>query len=83
MPDKINPVSQALTVKVCESVGEAAARGYVCREPAFKPVQLEHVVLVRNGTLEGKATVDFVMKDAQGQRYVFMMTRALLDTIPR
>ncbi len=49
--------------------------------PEFRPIDLDHVNVVRNGTVEGRSTVDFVLKDEAGQQYVFMLTARLVASI--
>lgn len=39
-------------------------------------------MVVRNGTTAGNATVDFLLEDDSGQRFVLMVTGNLLKMIP-
>ena len=48
----------------------------------YKPIEVKQVVVVRNGTERGKPTVDFVLEGETGQKFVFMVTGALLKSIP-
>jgi hypothetical protein len=50
--------------------------------PAVKPIEINQVVVVRNGTQSGRPTVDIVLQDETGQRFVCMVTGALLKSIP-
>lgn len=79
-----NPIHQSLSVAVCADADDAIASGYdwkVCT-PAVKPIEVKKVVVVRSGTQAGNATVDFLLEDETGQRFVFMVTGNLLKTIP-
>lgn len=80
----VNPLTQALKVTVFETPDEAISKGYNYRadRPEMKPIELQEVVVVRNGTVAGNASVDFIVKDDEGQEYVFMVTRKLLASIP-
>lgn len=73
---------QSLIIKMCPDVQQAVAEGHVYTDDNFTAVKLEHVVVVRDGTIENKPTVDFVMSDDKGNKYVFMITGALLKSIP-
>lgn len=77
-----NPLTQHLDISVCEDSSDAIQRGFLYRPPVFKPIQVEKVVVVRNGTQKGNSTVDFVLQDETGQKYVFMITGNLLKSIP-
>lgn len=46
-----------------------------------KPIRIERVVVVREGTQGRKPTLDFILQDETGQRYVFMITGALLKPL--
>ena len=50
--------------------------------PPPKPIEVKEVVVVRRGTEAGRPTVDFVLEDDSGQRFVFMITGNLLKSIP-
>lgn len=80
----INPMMNHLDISICADAAEAVAQGFnwAGATPAVKPVEVKQVVVVRNGTESGKSTVDFVMEDEAGQRFVFMVTGALLKSIP-
>lgn len=78
-----NPITTHLAVTVCKDADDAIAQGFDWKSatPAVKPIELKKAVLVRNGTQGGNATVDFLVEDETGQRFVFMITSALLKTI--
>ena len=76
-------IHNALTVNVCADASDATRQGFFYREPVYKSMQIERAVVVLNGTESGKPTVDLVMVDpATGQKYVAMLTGALLKSIP-
>lgn len=73
-----------LRVVVCEDADDAIARGfdYAAQGDKFKPIEIETAVVVTNGTEAGNPTVDLVLVDQAGQRYVVMLTGALIKLIP-
>lgn len=74
-----------LSVVICQDAADAIARGYdYARAPAgeYKPIKISQAVVVRNGTEAGRPTVDFVLTDETGQKYVVMLTGALVNSIP-
>lgn len=76
-------IHNSLSVVVCDDASDAIRQGFNYREPVFKSIAIEKVVVVRNGTETGNPTVDLVMVDpATGQKYVVMMTGRLLKSIP-
>lgn len=75
-------IQQHLDVVVCENASDAAQQGYFYRPPIYKPIEVSKVVVVRKGTQAGAATVDFVLEDETGQKFVFMVTGNLLKSIP-
>lgn len=74
-------VMQHLEVVVCQNAEEATQKGYVYRD-GIRPVEIEKVVVVREGTQAGNATVDLILKDEQGNKFVVMVTGNLLKSIP-
>ena len=79
-----NPIHNHLSIEVCADPANAIARGYDYKthQPQPKPIEVKKVVVVRNGTQAGNATVDFILEDETGQRFVFMVTGNLLKSIP-
>lgn len=75
-------VMNTLNIVVCRDAKHATQQGHFYRPPVFKPVHIDRVVVVENGTDAGKPTVDFVLVDESGQKYVVMVTGALLSLIP-
>lgn len=82
-----NPLHNHLNITICEDAADAIAKGFNWAAPQpgeqpVKPIEVQKVVVVRNGTQAGNPTVDFVLQDETGQRFVFMVTGALLKAIP-
>ena len=79
-----NPLTTHLSIEVCADAADAIARGYDWRSanPPVWPIEVKQLVVVRNGTEQGTATVDFVLEDPNGQRSVVMVTGNLLKSIP-
>lgn len=75
-------VSQGFKVLLCKDAQDAIAQGHNYRAWPVppKPVSINEVVLVKKGTEAGNGTVEFVMVDADGNKYVTMTTARLLKT---
>ncbi len=80
----VNPLHNHLNIRICDDAQDAIQQGFnwVVHPTPPKPVEITQVVIIRKGTENGNPTVDFVMKDDTGQRYVFMITGALLRALP-
>lgn len=72
----------ALHVTVCKDVSDATRQGFFYRPPIYLPIAVKQVVVVQKGMKSGDATVDFVLEDEKGQKYVFMLSAKLLRAIP-
>ena len=79
-----NHLQNHLAITICADAEDAIAQGFDWKvvQPAVKPIEITQVVVVRNGTRTGKPTVDLVLQDDTGQRFVCMLTGALLKSIP-
>lgn len=78
-----NPITMHLDVIVCDGAEDAIAKGFNWADDAnVSPIEVEKVVVVRGGMESGRASVDFVLRDGTGKRFVFMVTHALLQSIP-
>jgi len=83
MTDPVNPIHQHLSITVCDGAADAIAKGFNWADDAsVHPIEVERVIVVRGGMESGRASVDFVLRDGTGKRFVFMVTRALLQSIP-
>ena len=80
----VNPIAQHLSIEICTDATEAVARGFNWSDPAknVKPIEVKKVVVVQYGTQAAQPTVDFLLEDETGQQFVFMVTGALLRSIP-
>lgn len=72
---------QHLNIHICQNAQEAIDKGHIYRE-GVKAVEIDKVVVVREGTESGNSTVDLVLKDQQGNTFVVMVTGNLLKSIP-
>ena len=76
-------IHDSLHITICEDASDATRQGFHYREPVFKSMAIERVVVVQNGTESDKPTVDLILVDpATGQKFVAMLTGALLKSIP-
>lgn len=75
---------QHLKITVCSDAADAVAQGfnYSAEPERYKPIEIERAVVVQNGTEGGNSTVDFILKDQTGQRFVVMLTGRLLKLLP-
>lgn len=72
-----------LNVSVCKDADEANEKGFnYAAQGGYKPIEITQVVVVREGTVSGASTVDLVLVDQSGQKFVVMVTGALLKSIP-
>lgn len=77
------PGTNAISVVVFPDSHEAEAHGFNYNEWDKRPtpVNATKAVVVQRGTVEGRATVDFITEDASGTKHVFMVTARLLEQI--
>ncbi len=78
----VNPLTRDLQVTICADAADAIGKGFNWKTIDVMPIEVKQVVVVRNGTEAGNATVDFLLEDEMGQRFVFMITGRLLKSIP-
>ena len=76
-----NPLVSTLKVTVCKDASDATRQGFFYRPPIYKPIEVKQVVVVQNGMESGNPSVDFVLEDETGQKYVFMIGGKLLRSI--
>jgi len=65
-----------LKITICTSVEEAPHYS----APEYHAAELKEVVIVKKGTQAGSSTVDLIFVDQSGQKYITMITTALLKT---
>ncbi len=72
---------QHLEVVICKDAEEATQQGHIYHN-GFTAVEIDKVVVVRQGTESGNSSVDLVLKDQKGNKFVVMLTGNLLKSIP-
>ena len=73
---------QSLNIRIFDNAAEAIAEKFVYSTPEYIGVTLKQAVVVRQGTVEGNSTVDLILEDEKGQKYVAMVTGNLLRSVP-
>lgn len=76
-----NPLTTDLAITICVSPSDAIRQGILYRPPIYKPIEVKQAVVVRNGTQANASTIDFVLEDENGQKYVFMVTQKLIKML--
>lgn len=71
-----------LPIEICQNGDDAIQKGYVYRRPEYQPINITKVVVIRDGTTEGNPSVEFLLMDEKGQKYVVGLTGALIKMIP-
>ena len=71
-----------LNIVLCEDADDAQNKVYIYVDGTYKAVEIDTVVVIKNGTETGKPTVDIILKDQEGNKMVVMVTGALLKSIP-
>lgn len=77
----IDALHHNLNVKVVQGAQEAIEKGYVYREPEYQPIRVDEVVVVKEGMESGKSSIDFVLTNAKGEKFVFILTENLLRSV--
>lgn len=88
----VNPLHNHLNIAIVKDAAESCAKGFdynanngsaaATGQAPIRPIEVKQVLVVRHGTESGKSTVDFILENEIGERYVFMVTGALLKSIP-
>ena len=80
----VNPLTTNVKVTVCADASDAIKSGYDYRakDDEYKALELKEIVIVRDGTVAGRPTADFIVQDETGQKFVFMITGGLLRALP-
>jgi hypothetical protein len=71
----MDPGTNDLQILLADSPQEAPTY----RAPDYKGANLTTAQIVGNGTLDGNPTVDFIFEDETGQKYIAMLTGALVE----
>lgn len=79
-----NPVCTDLQVFVFDNPESASAQGFdrLNKYRDTKPLRIEQAVVVHKGMESGAPTVDLVLTDAQGNKYVTVVTGNILKSLP-
>lgn len=72
-------VTNSLNIKIHNSVEEAP--NYNELEEKFETLNLDKVLIVKNGTEEGRSTLDLQLVGADGKKYVAMITACLIKNV--
>jgi len=73
----------SLNIHLCTDAADAVKKGHVYpQSEGYKAVEITKVVVVREGTVEGNSTVDLVLHDQEGNKFMVMITGNLLKSIP-
>jgi hypothetical protein len=78
-----NGIQFNVSIAICKDGEDAMDRGYNYVQPEYLPIHVEKVVVVKNGTVGGNATVDVVLKDVNGQKHVVMLSGRILQAIAK
>lgn len=70
---------QMLAIEIVDSPEQAPH--YRRDTPDVRSATITKAIIVRNGTVGGKSTVDFQFKDEQGAEFVAMLTGALVQNL--
>lgn len=71
-----------LEVKVCKDAADAVDQGFHYTHPEYTGLRIEKAVIVQEGTTEGHSTVDLILVDETGKKFVTMITGRLLAALP-
>jgi len=70
---------QSLTIESFATPEEAT--NYTA--PEYLPITIKKMVVVGKGTKDGKSTIDIIVTDDNGQKYVGMITTTLVENVIR
>ena len=76
-------IMNQLNIHICKDADDAVEKGHVYdQKDGYKMVEISKVVVVNKGTEEGNSTVDLVLRDEAGNKFLVMVTGNLLKSIP-
>lgn len=81
MPQSHFALVTKLKVSVYADSQAAIDAERVYRAPEYNAITIDEAVVVQNGTQGGNATVDLLLRDEKGNKFVVMITNNLLQTI--
>jgi len=70
-----------MIISLFETPEQAAEAGFVYREPNFTGVLLDAIVIVRKGTIGNNATLDLILNDEKGNKYVALVKARELQIV--
>lgn len=70
-----------IKVTVCQDTHDTIRQGFFYRPPIYRPLNINEAVVNLKGTQAGKPTVDFILEDEKGQKYVIILTSTILAAI--
>lgn len=72
-----------LKVTVCKDVQDAIDKGYdYAARGDFSGIHLKEVVIVHGGMASGLPSVDLILEDNDGNKYVAVTSAAMLKVLP-
>lgn len=69
-------ITDNMNIQITKGVEDAPKYGN-----DFKAVKIDTVVVVPRGTVNGNPTVDIQLSDADGNKYVVMVTGGIIETL--
>lgn len=73
--------TNSLNIKIVKSPDEAP--NYKELEEKHSPLSLDEVVVVRKGTVKKKSTVDIVLIDENGNKFITMTTGKIITALAK
>ena len=74
-------ITQDINVKIVKSAEDAP--NYNTMEEKFTPIKMKTAIIVRDGTREGRPTVDIQCEDAEGNKFLIMTTGRILTMVTK
>ena len=71
----------AITINIFENAEQAIAGGFTYHNAPYKVCQISKMVIVLNGTVDGNSTVDIILEDDNGNKFVAVTTANLLTGV--
>ena len=71
-----------IDIVICKNPTDAVLKGYEYSSDEYKPIEITEIVVIREGTEKGNPTVDLILQDQEGNKFVVTVTGKLLKAIP-
>lgn len=79
---QFEPITTNLSIEIFETGKEATEAGFnYFDKPEFNGIKIQKAIVVKEGTIEGNSTVDFISIDQFGNKHVVMITANLLRAV--